>query len=146
VADALTKLWKTSLRCYETVDFEVVKINNTTKRRNKMKKSTLACIALLLVAGCAQKPDAIAPAYVTPTLYESFSCKQLAAEEERLNQAYMTASGQQEQARKNDIAGVILLGLPVSSLSGGNVAPQIANLKGQKDAVRATMIKKSCSL
>ena len=111
-----------------------------------MKKSILACIALLLAAGCAQKPDAIAPAYVTPTLYESFSCKQLAAEEERLNQAYMTASGQQEQARKNDIAGVILLGLPVSSLSGGNVAPQIANLKGQKDAVRSTMIKKSCSL
>ncbi|PLW78452.1 hypothetical protein [Cohaesibacter celericrescens] len=110
-----------------------------------MKNILLAVAAALTVAACAQKPDAIAPAYVTPTIYDSFSCKQLGEEHKRLNQAYMQAAGQQNQARKNDIAGVILIGLPVSSLSGGNVAPQIANLKGQQDAVRTTMIKKNCS-
>ena len=108
-----------------------------------MKK--LVSVGLLaLVAACAQKPESIAPAYVTPTIYENFTCTQLAQEQARLVQAYSVASGQQSQARRNDMAGVFLIGLPVSSMSGGNVAPQIANLKGQQEAVRATMITKNC--
>lgn len=110
-----------------------------------MNRTIIAALAVLAVAGCAQKPEAIAPAYVSQVTYQDWSCKQLAEEEIRLNEAYTTASAQQNQARSNDIAGVILIGLPVSSLSGGNVAPQIASLKGQQEAVRKTMTAKNCS-
>jgi hypothetical protein len=58
-----------------------------------------------------------------------------AVESARLNQALARASTQQEQARGNDTVGVILLGLPVSSLSGDNIAPEIARLKGELEAI-----------
>jgi hypothetical protein len=67
--------------------------------------------------------------------YRDWTCEQLAEERSHLAAALTTASAQQEQARSNDIAGVILLGLPVASLSGDNIAPEIARLKGERDAV-----------
>jgi len=110
----------------------------------KNTKNIIVIGMLGVVAACAQKPEAVAPAYVTPTLYKNFTCSQLAEEHGRLTHAYAVAAGQQNQARSNDIAGVVLLGLPVSTLSGGNVAHQIANIKGQQEAVRSTMIRKNC--
>jgi hypothetical protein len=43
---------------------------------------------------------------------------------------------QQNQTRSNDIAGIILIGLPISSMSGGNIAPEIARYKGKLEAVQ----------
>jgi len=40
--------------------------------------------------------------------------------------------------------GIIFLGLPVSSMSGGNIAPQIAHLKGEMDAVRKASTLNNC--
>ena len=54
------------------------------------------------------------------------------------------ASAQQRQERGNDTMGVILLGLPVSTLSGGNVATQIADLKGRQDVLHQTQIQRGC--
>lgn len=110
-----------------------------------MKIRPIAGIALaLFAAGCAKNPESIAPAYVSEVGYQSYSCQQLAQEQQRLNEAYTVAEAQQKKARSNDIAGVILIGLPVSSMSGDNIAPQIANLKGQQEAVRKAMIAKNC--
>jgi hypothetical protein len=63
----------------------------------------------------------------------------------RLSQALAQASTQQENARTNDTVGVILIGLPVSSLSGDNIAPEIARLKGETEAVRKVSIGKGCT-
>ena len=111
-----------------------------------MKKYLIAASLAVLVAGCAKKPETIEAAYVSPTIYDKWPCSQLTEEHMRLNHAYTQAAAQQNQARSNDIAGVILIGLPVSSLSGGNVASQVANLKGQQEAVRTTMIRKNCNV
>ena len=110
-----------------------------------MRRTFLIAAMGMVAASCAQPPDAIAPAYVSTVPYKSWTCQQLSEETVRLQQALATASGQQTQARGNDVAGVILLGLPVSTLSGENIAPQIANLKGQRDAIAQTMIRKNCS-
>jgi len=99
---------------------------------------------LICLAACAQAPEQIEPSYVSSVPYETWSCQQLGEETVRLNQALATASQTQDQTRSNDTAGVILLGLPVASMSGGNIAPQIASLKGQQDAVRQMMISKNC--
>lgn len=102
-------------------------------------------LAMLPLAACAAAPASIQPAYVSAVPYESWTCTQLAEESIRVNDALATASRAQEQARGNDAVGVILIGIPVSSLSGGNIAPQIAHLKGQKNAIETTMITKNCS-
>jgi PDZ domain len=102
----------------------------------------LACLSL---AACAQSPGAIQPAYVSSIPYESWTCRQLGDEQHHVAAALAQASTQQEQARTNDVVGVLLIGLPVSSISGENIAPQIAHLKGAQEAVRLAMTHNACS-
>ena len=105
------------------------------------RRAMFVVIATVLAAGCAKSPESISPAYVSEMHYRDWTCEQLAQERSHLAAALTTASAQQEQARSNDIAGVILLGLPVASLSGDNIAPEVARLKGERDAVdRATRL------
>lgn len=99
-----------------------------------------------LLSSCAQAPEEVRPAYVSSVAYDGWSCRQLGEEQARLQTALATASAQQSQTRANDVAGWVFLGLPVASMSGGNVAPEIANYKGQIEAVQQAMIRKSCSL
>jgi hypothetical protein len=108
-----------------------------------MKKYAIIAAGLTLSA-CAQKPEAIAPAYVSPMTYSSMNCEQMRSEAVRVDNALVRASAQQNEARQADTVGVILLGLPVSSLSGGNVADQIAHLKGQKDTLEQSQIAQNC--
>lgn len=99
---------------------------------------------VLIIAGCAAKPEAIQPTYVSHMTYMNWTCEQLGEEQLRLVSALSTASDAQRTARGNDTAGVILLGLPVSSLSGSNQASNIARLKGELEAVQKAMILKDC--
>lgn len=110
-----------------------------------MKLRYLGVIATLGLSACAVAPESIAPAYVSEVQYQGFTCKQLGEESGRLDAAYSTAAAQQDKARTDDTVGVILIGLPVSSMSGANVAPQIANIKGQQQAVQQAMIQKNCT-
>jgi hypothetical protein len=115
-------------------------------------KGTQQRVLVLLIgvavalAGCAKSPESIAPAYVSSVNFQSWSCSQLAEEGRRLNQALAEASTQQRNARTNDTIGVIFIGVPVSSLSGDNIAPQIANLKGQIVAVQQAGNLRNCGL
>jgi hypothetical protein len=99
---------------------------------------------LLLLGACAQSPESIQPAYVSSVPYESWNCQQLGEEQQHLTEALATASTQQTQARSNDTAGVILLGLPLASMSGENIAPQIAKLKGEQEAVHRATQHNAC--
>lgn len=110
-----------------------------------MRICVLIALAAVL-AGCAKSPESISASYVSDITYRQLSCADLSVESARLQQALVRASAQQEQARGNDTVGVILLGLPVSSLSGDNVAPEIARLKGELEALHRTALQKKCSL
>lgn len=105
----------------------------------------VAGIVVITLSGCAQSPESIQPAYVSSIPYDGWTCTQLAEEGAHLDSALATASAQQSQARSNDIAAVILVGLPLASMSGGNIAPQIALYKGQQEAVRLASTRKSCT-
>ena len=111
-----------------------------------MTNSSLAALAIsaAILAGCAKSPESIAPAYISELAYSGWQCSQMAGETARLNAALATASAQLEKARGNDLVGVILIGLPVSSLSGDNIAPEIARLKGEQEAIRKAMMSKRC--
>lgn len=110
-----------------------------------MRKLMLVAALAALAAGCAKSPESIAPAYVSDRIYNDLDCGQLAEEQRNLQSALSVASQQQSDARTNDIVGVVLLGLPVSTLSGGNVAYQVADLKGHLRAVEQSMVRKRCS-
>jgi hypothetical protein len=103
-------------------------------------------VAAIALAGCAKSPESIAPAYVSDLAYRSVSCSDLSIEYQRVSAALAQASTQQQQARGNDTVGIILLGLPVSSLSGDNIAPQIAQLKGEQDAIHRVSLQRHCNI
>ena len=105
---------------------------------------TLTVIATLTLCACAKAPESIAPSYVSPLSYRGYDCSQLAEESVRVSEALMTASEQQRRARANDTLGVIFLGIPVSSLSGGNVASQVGKLKGEEKTIRQVAMEKRC--
>jgi hypothetical protein len=110
-----------------------------------MRKVALVLpLVMISVSACAQKPESIAPAYISPMTFQAHDCGQLAEEARRIDAALSTASAQQNKARSNDTVGVIFLGLPVSTLSGNNVADQIAQLKGQKVTLEQSQISKQC--
>lgn len=111
-----------------------------------MRYLHLACAAAVLtLAACAQSPESIQPAYVSSVPYQAWTCAQLDEEGHHLTAALATASVQQSQVRTNDAIGVFLIGLPLSPMSGENIAPQIARLKGEQEAVRTAAVRGSCS-
>jgi hypothetical protein len=83
--------------------------------------------------------------------YQSYSCQQLAAEAQRVSAAAAAAAGQQDsQATKDAVAttvGVIIF-WPTLFLIGGDKqnAAQLANLRGQMDAIEQTSIQKQCGI
>jgi hypothetical protein len=109
-------------------------------------KIMAACALALAIAGCAKKPESIAASYISDIPYQAYSCAQIGQEMVRVDSALSAASAQQNKARTNDTVGVIFLGLPVSSLSGDNVAAEIARLKGEKDALHRAGLIRNCSL
>lgn len=98
----------------------------------------------LTIAACAKAPESIAPAYVSEVSYQGYSCAQLGEESARLNAALAQASVRQNNARSGDAVGIILIGLPVASMSGDNIAPEIARLKGEQEAVHKASMRRSC--
>ena len=106
---------------------------------------TAVVMTLAFLSACAKSPESIAPAYVSAQPYMAWTCENLAMESMRIGQALGKASAQQENARTNDIVGVLLIGIPVSSLSGDNIAPEVARLKGESDAIRQATATKNCN-
>ena len=109
-----------------------------------MRNGAAALVVCLTLGACAKSPESIAPSYVSEVGYQNWNCNQLGDESHRLSDALARASVQQENARTNDTVGVLLIGLPVSSLSGDNIAPEIARLKGEQEAVRKASMNKTC--
>lgn len=100
--------------------------------------------AAFLLAGCAKAPEDIPPSFVSDTSYTSWSCQNLTIEGQKLGAGMSSAYSKQRTAREGDTVGVILLGLPVASLTGDNVAPEVARLKGEYEAVRRAATAKNC--
>jgi hypothetical protein len=107
--------------------------------------SVVAVAACGLLAACAASPERIAPSYVSTMVYQNRSCQQLAGEDGSLHAAYVTAADEQSKAHTTDKIGILLLGLPIGSMTGENVAHQVASLKGQMVAVHQTEAQKSCN-
>jgi hypothetical protein len=84
-------------------------------------------------------------------IYQSYTCPQLAAEAQRVSAAAAAAAGQQNsQATKDAVAttvGVIVF-WPTLFLIGGDKqnAAQLAQLKGQMDAIEQASIQKQCGI
>jgi hypothetical protein len=110
------------------------------------RRFTVLVFGLALTAACATSPEDIAPAPVSEARYQDWTCAELTAEQARVGRDLAAATAKQEQTRSSDVAGVILLGLPLGSMSGDDVEPEIARLKGERDALGRSAKTKDCDL
>lgn len=84
-------------------------------------------------------------------LYQSYSCQQLAAEAQRVSAAAAVASGTQDsQVTKDAVATTVAVVVfwPALFLIGGDkqTAAQLAQLKGEMDAIQQVSIQKQCGI
>jgi hypothetical protein len=112
------------------------------------------CVAMaagLALSACATKSADVAPAYVSPLQYQTFTCPQLAEEAQRVSAAATTASGAQDsQATKDAVATTVAVVVfwPSAFFVQGDkqTAAQLAQLKGQMDAIQQESIRKNCAI
>jgi hypothetical protein len=109
-----------------------------------MRRILAAALALSMVAGCAKRPDAITPISLPTTAYVNLDCSQLVAEHQKSKTALDVASKAQNSAATGDAVGVFLIGVPVSSLGGGDQEGQVALHKGEIVAIEAVQKNKGC--
>lgn len=96
----------------------------------------LAFTAIAALAACAQQPDAIAPAPMG-NAYAGTSCQDAVLTLSHERQALDALSARQRKAAAGDAFGVFLIGLPLSTISGSDVSPEIAASKGRIMALEA---------
>lgn len=103
-----------------------------------MKK--LLLLSALAIAACAKSPDAIPPVSMAGA-YDAASCDfaRTALVQERQTLAGLEAT--QRSAVTGDAVGVFLLGVPVSSLTGGDVSGSIGASKGKILALEARLAR-----
>jgi hypothetical protein len=115
-----------------------------------MKTIALAAIAASL-AGCASHSSDIVAAYVSPIQYQSYTCAQLSEEAARVSSRAAIANGAQDQKATSDAVatgvGVVLF-WPALLLIKGDAASaqQVAQLKGEMEAIEQANIQKKCGL
>lgn len=105
--------------------------------------TALAALALLaFVAACAQPPDAIAPVSMG-NAFAAISCRDAQTMLTTETQTLASLSAQQQAAVTGDALGVLLLSMPISSMTGGDVSGLIGATKGKLLALQARLI--SCA-
>jgi hypothetical protein len=103
----------------------------------------MAALAIGLCA-CAASPESIKPAFVNPQPFAYLTCPQLAEYKTTLTAAYDKAAGSEENARMEDAATVILVGVPVGSATHESLPWTISHLKGRIAAVEQLQKADNC--
>lgn len=100
---------------------------------------TILTAAALALAACAQSPASIPPVSMGAA-YDGISCQRAGGERQAAASALAALSSKQQGAVTGDAIGVLLLGVPVASLTGGDVSGQIALEKGKVAALDARLL------
>lgn len=106
------------------------------------------CMMTIILSACVTKPEND-PAYVSPTEYQSFSCKQISAEMRRVSTKIeqMTRTDETNQALG---AAVVLFAVAKGYSIYGNQDDRknvdLKRLRNQYDVLDQTSIRKNCTL
>lgn len=116
-----------------------------------MRTAFIALLGATIVAGCAKDADQVGATYVSPVLYENYTCPQLAEEAQRVSSHAAQASGVQDQKATNDKVAMgvgLVIFWPVMLMTKGNDenTAELARLKGQMNAIEEASIKKRCGI
>lgn len=109
-----------------------------------MKALLSVCALCLLTAGCAKSPEEIAAADIGSGVYRNSNCTQIAELTLQYTQRLEALSAEQSSARTGDTVGVLLLGLPLSSMSGNDRETDIAVTRGHLNELAIARQARNC--
>jgi len=109
-----------------------------------IKSGAISAISLICLAGCTNMPtptSQITGAYTSGLHYENYDCSRLAAEVDSLARRENQLIIAQEQRIKSSQTQAFWWGY---GQGDGMEASELANVRGEKEAVRTAMDSKSC--
>jgi hypothetical protein len=101
--------------------------------------------APILLSGCVNMPTPTAQitgAYISPLRYENIDCNRLAAESESLARRENQLATAQEQRVKTSQMQAFWFGF---GQGDGVEAAELANVRGEREAIRTAMRNKNCA-
>ena len=105
---------------------------------------------VILLASCADHADKVQASYVSPLQYQEYSCHQIRTEVMRISHKVNEVAGIQDKTASNDSTamgvGLILFWPALFFIEHGDQHVQLAELKGQYDALEQTAIQKNCDI
>jgi hypothetical protein len=109
----------------------------------------LSLLFVVLISACADKSSSIQASYVSPLAYNSYDCSALEQEYARLVRKSQSINKQQDDIASNDSVatgvGLILFWPALFFIDNDDLREQVAQLKGEVDAVEQAAIQKNCS-
>jgi len=109
-----------------------------------MKRPIFVALALLSMSACAPTPDSVQATEVSGAVYQKLECSDLVTERQRVSDELIAMTEKQAATAHSDAIGFWLIGMPVGSMGGGNVAVQLGELKGRMNTVKRVMAEKGC--
>lgn len=109
-----------------------------------MRKSALALAAAVTLGGCLNMPTPavqITPSYQSTLQYEQFDCNRLVAEADSLSRREAQLVAAQEQRVRTSQMQAFWWGF---GQGDGVEATELANVRGQREAVRTAIATKQC--
>jgi hypothetical protein len=103
-----------------------------------------AILIAAFLSGSAKGADQIVPVSVPTFEYEWMSCQQLLSARAGNLDIVNTLSISQVRASSNDTVGVLLTGLPLASMTGGNKEAELAVAKGRDLSIVSLLGAKHC--
>jgi hypothetical protein len=117
-------------------------------KKSYSKNISLIFILLILFISCASNPRDISPKYVSPMLYNNYDCDQIRLEMLRVNRKLQEVMGVQSDERtKDQVAlgvGLVLFWPSLFFMMGDDKEHEIAELKGEYEALEQAAIQKKC--
>lgn len=114
-----------------------------------MIKYGAVALATLFLAGCASKSNNIEAAYVSPMKYNSYECSQMEQEYARVLQKSSSVNKDQDRISSNDAVatgvGVVLFWPALFFIDSDDRREEVAQLKGELDAIEQATIQKNCT-
>jgi hypothetical protein len=102
----------------------------------------------LILTACADKSSSIQAAYISPLAYQSYDCDALEQEYARLVRKSQSINKQQDDIASSDSVatgvGLVLFWPALFFIDNDDLREQVAQLKGEVNAVEQASIQKNC--
>lgn len=115
-----------------------------------MRIAVVIAIGITL-ASCASSSGDITATYVSPVVYQSYTCQQLGLEAQAVSARAAALSGAQDSQRTKDTVATtaaVIIFWPAAFLVGGDkqTAAELGQMKGQLVAIEQASIAKKCNI